>query len=80
MPLWIKKKLLADTSSEALAKACSVLNAAGISHWVQSSPADAPMFGSFAENKFIYGRSYDHLYTLYVRRKDYTRAKTLLTL
>ena len=80
MPLWVKKKLLTDASPEALAKACSILKAAGISHRVQSSPADAPMFGSFAENKFKYGQSYDLLYTLYVRRKDYTQAKSLLTL
>ena len=79
MMFWNRKKLLTDTTSEALAKSCRILNAAGIACRVQTSASDAPMFGSFALNKVWQRQTHNYLYTLYVRRRDYARAKSLFS-
>ena len=83
MMIWNKKKLLTDTSSEGLAKSCDILTKSGVSYCVQTSVSNAPMFGSFAKGKCNfrhYREPHSYIYTLYVRRKDYPKAKALLSL
>ena len=91
MMFWNRKRLFADSSAEMLAKSCDALKTAGIPYDVKTTCSHGPIKRQLEMRKNIqpqnwavdykvYGEEFTHVYYLYVHRKDYVRAKALLSL
>jgi len=91
MMIWNRKRLFADSSAEMLAKSCDTLKQAGIPYEVKTTTSHVPIKRQLEMKKNIqprnwavdykvYGEEFTHVYYLYVHKKDYPKAKSLLSL
>ena len=91
MMFWNRKRLFADSSAEMLAKSCDALKQAKIPYEVKTTTSHGPIRRQLEMRKNIqprnwavdykvYGEEFTHVYCLYVHKKDYPKAKSLLSL